>query len=223
VEIPVKRAKYVTAISESTKNEILKYVKCDPRKIVVIPVAISERFTFKEKPFNAACPRILQLGAAPNKNIHRLVEALQGIPCILDIVGKHDEALEALLKEKGLNYEYSWGLPDEAILAKYEQADIIALASTYEGFGMPILEGQAVGRPVLTSNILSMPEVAGDAACLVDPFDIASIRGGVTRIIKDNVYREDLVKKGLINITRFDPEKIALQYFELYNEIANRN
>jgi glycosyltransferase involved in cell wall biosynthesis len=220
--IPVRRAKYITAISESTKKEILKYVSCDPEKIIVIPVAISEKFGPKPRKFDEACPRILQLGTAPNKNIPRLAEALRGIPCKLDIVGKHDPQLEQLLKETGISYEYSWGLSEEEILNKYETADIISLASTYEGFGMPILEGQAMGRPVITSNILSMPEVAGDAACLVDPFDVSAIREGIMKIIRDNLYREDLVRKGQINIKRFDPDKIALQYLELYKRIADK-
>ncbi|HZE85853.1 MAG TPA: glycosyltransferase family 1 protein, partial [Puia sp.] len=222
VTIPVRRARYVTAISESTKKEILKYVSCDPDKIIVIPVAISERFAARQREFNAECPRILQLGTAPNKNIPRLAAALKGIPCKLDIVGKQDPRLEQSLKEAGVSYEYSWGLSEEEILKKYEMADIVSLTSTYEGFGMPILEAQAVGRPVITSNILSMPEVAGDAACLVDPFDVSAIREGILKIIQDGSYRDELIRKGQTNIRRFDPEKIALQYLDLYKKIANR-
>jgi glycosyltransferase involved in cell wall biosynthesis len=222
ISLPVKRAKYVTAISESTKKEILKHVNCDPAKIVVIPVAISERFTPREKAFNERRPRILQLGTAPNKNIPCLAEALQGIECDLDIIGKHDPELERVLQDKGISYHYHSGLSDEEVLKKYEMADIIALASTYEGFGMPILEGQAVGRPVITSNILSMPEVAGDAACLVDPYDAGSIRQGILKIIHDAAYREDLVRRGYQNVKRFDPQAIALQYFDLYKKVAGR-
>jgi glycosyltransferase involved in cell wall biosynthesis len=220
--IPVRRAKYVTAISESTKKEILKYVPCDPGKIIVIPVAISGRFVPKQKIFNADCPRILQLGTAPNKNIPRLAEALEGIPCILDIVGRKVPELEEVLNAKGIRYEYSWGLSDDEILEKYGTADIISLVSTYEGFGMPILEAQAVGRPVISSNILSMPEVAGDAACLVDPYNVSAIREGILKIITDSDYREELTRKGQLNIKRFDPEKIALQYLDLYKKISNQ-
>ena len=176
--IPVSRCRFVTAISESTKKEILKYVHCNPDKIKVIPVAISQKFSRKEKVFNKENPRLLQLGTAPNKNIRRLAKAIWGIPCTLDIIGKRDSQLEDLLKEYDIKYEYSWALSDEEILKKYEQADIVTMVSTYEGFGMPILEGQTVGRPVITSNLYSMPEVAGDGACLVDPFDAQSIRQG---------------------------------------------
>jgi glycosyltransferase involved in cell wall biosynthesis len=223
ITIPVRRAKYVTAISESTKNEILKYVDCDPDKIKVVHVAISEKFSRKDKLFNEANPRILQLGTAPNKNIPRLAEALRGIPCTLDIVGRHDPGLEQVLRNHNISYEYSWALSDHEILQKYNQADIITLVSTYEGFGMPILEGQATGRPVITSNVLSMPEVAGDAACIVDPYSIESIRQGFERIIGNKEYREQLIQKGFENIKRFNPHDIAMQYFELYKSIASQN
>jgi len=218
--IPARRSRYLTAISESTKQEILKHVSCDPEKIKVIYVAISGRFTRKDKPFNKQQPRILQIGTAHNKNIPRLISALEGIPCIVEIIGKHNPEYEAMLKEKNIAYEYKWGLTDDEMLQRYEAADIIALASTYEGFGMPILEGQAVGRPVISSNLFSMPEVAGDAACMIDPFDVQSIRHGILRIINDDAYREELVRKGFENIKRFDPQSIAMQYYQLYKETA---
>jgi len=220
--IPAKRSAYLTAISESTKQEILKHVNCDPQKIKVIYVAISGRFRRKDKPFNKQKPRILQIGTAHNKNIPRLISALEGIPCTLEIIGKHNPEYEALLKEKNISYEYKWGLSDDEMLQRYEAADIIALASTYEGFGMPILEGQAVGRPVISSRLFSMPEVAGDAAYLADPFDVQSIRQGILKIINDDAYREEMVRRGFENIKRFDPQAIALQYYELYKEIADR-
>jgi Glycosyltransferase len=82
---------------------------------------------------------------------------------------------------------------------------------------MPIIEAQTVGRPVVTSNCSSMPEVAGvGGACLVDPFDVASIRAGVLRVIKDPDYREALVKRGFENVCRFRPQAIARAYCALY-------
>ena len=168
-------------------------------------------------------PRILQVGAAHNKNIPRLVEALEGIPCILEIIGKKQDQYESMLQARKIQYEYTSGLSDEEMVRRYEEADIIALASTYEGFGMPILEGQTVGRPVITSNVFSMPEVAGDAACIVDPFDVRSIRQGILKIINDQEYRNSLIEKGFENVKRFQAETIALQYFELYKYVANRS
>jgi glycosyltransferase involved in cell wall biosynthesis len=219
--IPVKKSRYITAISEATKQEIIKYTSCDPEKIKVIYVAISERFKRQDKPFNKTKPVILQIGTAPNKNIPRLIEAITGIACELHIIGRKIPEYEDLLVGNQIAYKYQSGLTDEEMLAKYAEADIISLVSTYEGFGMPILEGQAVGRPVITSNLFSMPEVAGDASCMVNPFDVAEIRNGINRIIHDDEYRQQLITKGFENIKRFEPQSIAEQYLKIYKEIAS--
>jgi glycosyltransferase involved in cell wall biosynthesis len=221
LHLPERRARYLTAISEATKREILRHNPCDPGKIVVIPVAISPAFRFKEKAFDTAKPRILQLGTAPNKNIPVLVRALKGLSCILHIIGKKVPEYEELLRSNGMQYEYESNLSEQEIVDRYERSDIVTLVSTYEGFGMPILEGQAVGRPVITSRVFSMPEVAGDAAILVDPADVEGIRAGFERIIGDRTFREELVRKGLENVRRFDPDVIADQYLKLYTEIAS--
>lgn len=220
LSLPEKRARFLTAISESTKREILKHHPCDPEKIVVIPVAISPDFIAKEKPFNKQKPRILQVGTAPNKNIPRLIEALAGLPCVLNIVGKKNDAYEALLQQHQVEYIYESGLSAEEMVRRYEMADIVSLVSDYEGFGMPILEAQAVGRAVITSSVYSMPEVAGDAAVIVDPSDTAAIRNGIKKIIEDDAFREDMKLRGFENVKRFDPDSIALQYFALYQKIA---
>jgi glycosyltransferase involved in cell wall biosynthesis len=219
--LPVKRCRYVTAISSATKNEILKYVSCDPDKIVIVPVAISEKFKKFDKPFNKQNTRILQIGTAPNKNILRLIEAVKGLSCTLVIIGKHQSIYEEKMKEYRIPYSYSWGLSEDEMMKQYQQADIIALASTYEGFGMQILEGQAVGRPVLTSKLSSMPEVAGDAACLVDPYDVSAIRMGLNKIIEDDTYRNKIIESGFENVKKFDPQKIAMSYYDLYMKTLN--
>jgi len=223
LSIPEKRSRFLTAISESTKNEILRHHSCDPEKIIVIPVAISPAFKKKEKQFNKACPRILQVGTAPNKNIPNLIEAIRGLSCILHIVGKRNSLYEELLRKNQIQFDYESNLTNEEIIDRYEQADIISLVSTYEGFGMPILEAQAVGRPVITSNLYSMPEVAGDSAVIVDPHDISAIRRGFDKIIHDDAFREDRIVKGFENIKRFNPDFIADQYYNLYKKIADRN
>ncbi len=220
LSIPEKRSRFLTAISESTKKEILRHHACNPDKIVVIPVAISPNFKFKQKEFNKALPRILQVGTAPNKNIPNLIEALKDLPCVLNIVGKKNEMYERLLKKNGIQYIYEGGLSDAEIIERYEMADIITLISTYEGFGMPILEAQAIGRAVITANVFSMPEVAGDSAVVVDPHNINAIRAGFEKIIYDDEFRENRIANGFLNIKRFDPDVIANQYYALYKKIA---
>ena len=130
VSLPVRRCRFVTAISTATKNEILKYIKCDPEKIVVIPVAIADFFKRSDKSFNKINPRILQIGTAPNKNIDRLIEALRGIDCTLVVVGKKNLLYEDKIKEYGIPYVYLSGLSNEQMREQYHQADIIVLPST---------------------------------------------------------------------------------------------
>jgi glycosyltransferase involved in cell wall biosynthesis len=94
--------------------------------------------------------------------------------------------------------------------------------STFEGFGMPIVEANCVERVVLTSNISSMPEVAGNAACLVNPYAIEDIRAGFLKIIHDASYREQLIKNGRQNRQRFDESLIAASYYKLYQLITSQ-
>ena len=224
LHLPQKRSRFITAISTSTKNEILKYAPdCNPDKIVVIPVAISEQFVFVEKPFKKSKPTILQLGTAGNKNIENLISALKNIPCKLIIIGvKHLNLIEKL-ESANLDYTYLHGLTNEEILIQYQNADIITLCSTYEGFGMPILEAQATGRVVITSNCFSMPEVGGNAAHYINPLDVNEMREGFLKIIEDDTYRENLITKGLQNVKRFNPKVIANMYLDLYNKVQESN
>lgn len=220
LNLPVWRSRIVTTISESAKSDIVKWSGCDPKKVVVIPVAISDKFRPSVKPTFGSPPRLLQVGTAVNKNISRLAEALREIPCILVIIGKLNDELRQKLQECHVNFENQMNLDFDALIEQFQLADIVMFASTDEGFGMPILEAQAVGRPVVTSNTSSMPEVAGDAACLVDPFDVSSIREGIRTVIENQGYREELIRRGFENVKRFDANRIADQYLDVYKGLA---
>ncbi len=214
--LPVKSAKYIVAISEATKSEILKYVCCNPDKIKVIHVSVSPVFRRADKKFNKEKPVILHIGTAHNKNLPGLIKAVKGLSCKLMIIGVLDENDKRLLAESKIEYHNYINLTDEEVFEKYKDCDILFFASTYEGFGMPIVEANIVGRPVITSNILSMPEVAGDAALLVDPYNTDEIRNGIVKIINDADYRNDLVEKGFMNAERFTLNKIAGEYLKIY-------
>jgi Glycosyltransferase len=145
---------------------------------------------------------------------------LAGIPCELVIVGELSESQLSHLIKSGISYRNEYHIPYERIIELYRECDLVCFASTYEGFGLPILEAQATGRPVITSCVASMPEVAGEGALLVDPLKVEEIRNAINRIISDERLRADLIAKGLENITRFSPESVANQYVELYEEIS---
>lgn len=217
--LPIRRSALVTVISESTKEDLLRHIKVDPQKIRVIHDCVSCDFQHAPKGFNATNPVILQIGTGQNKNIERLAEALEDIPCHLRIVGLLNVKQEAALRKYGIGYSFVGNISDKQVIEEYRCCDMLVFASTYEGFGLPIVEAQATGRPVVTSNILSMPEVAGGAACLVDPFEVASIRCGILKVINDAWFRDELVRRGLENIDRFRPGIIAAQYTDIYREL----
>lgn len=217
--IPIARAKYVIAISQATKDEILKYVKCPPDKIKVIHVPVSPVFKRFDKEFNKQKPVILHLGTAPNKNLSRLTQTLKGINCKLVIIGKLKNENITELDENNIDYENYSDLPIEEVYEQYKKCDMLAFVSTYEGFGMPIVEANTVGRPVITSNLLSMPEVAGNAALIVNPYNIDEIRNNILKIINDDDYRNSLIEKGFVNTNRFQLKNISDNYLKLYKLI----
>lgn len=221
IQLPVKRAGYVTTISEATKTELLKFVTVDEQKIKVLYIPVADLMEYKPKEFNTKIPTILQIGTKENKNLIRLAQALNGIECNLSIVGVLTDKQKLALEENNIEYFNVVNISNEELKEQYESADLLAFVSTYEGFGMPIVEAQIVGRPVITSNLLSMPEVAGDAALLVDPFNISEIRAGVKKIISDEDYRNKLIEKGRENAIRFSVSTIANQYAELYRKVFN--
>jgi glycosyltransferase involved in cell wall biosynthesis len=218
--MPTAKSAIVTANSEATKTDIMAQTQCQSDKIAVVYICVGQQFQAQPKGFNAQNPRILQLGTAPNKNLERLIPAMKDIPCTLVIVGKVSDAIKALIRENNIQTEcIERRLSDDEMLDQYHQCDILSLVSTLEGFGMPIVEANAVGRPVITSNTTSMPEIAADAAVLVDPFDTHAIREGFLKIIDNPQIREELVQNGLQNHLRFQPKQLAAQYAELYTQL----
>lgn len=221
--LPIKRSKYVTCISNSVKDSLIKHQCCPSSKIVVIPNPVSNSFVYTPKVFNEKEPRILHIGTRPNKNLHNVIKSLSKIPCHLVIIGEIGVAEFNLLREYEINYSSKNKLSDAEILQEYVDCDIVSFPSIYEGFGVPIIEGQALGRPVLTSNILPMKEVAGENYYLVNPFDINDLRKGFLNLINDADLRIDLIAKGLRNVEKYKTNVIAKMYRELYNKVLNDN
>lgn len=217
---PVKRASVITAVSEETKKEIVSYTNCKPEKIKVIPVFVDPRYLPMPKKFNKLNPTILHIGTGPNKNLLRLIEALAGLECFLVIIGKlSDDYLNALAQYK-IAYRNEYNISHDRLNQVYNECDILSFVSTFEGFGMPIIEANSVERVVVTSNISSMPEVAGDSGCLIDPFDIRSIRNGFIKVIENDQYREQLIELGRKNKLRFEVSKIANMYLDVYKQVS---
>ena len=218
-KIPTMRCKIITTISEKSKKEIMHFVGIPENKIKVIPVHYDLIYLENNKEFQTLKPSLLHIGIAPNKNLSRVIESINGLNCHLEIVGKPTENEIQKLEEYNVDYNCSFNISQTEMRLKYQQCDILIFASTYEGFGMPIIEAQATGRPVITSNIEPMLSVAGTGACFVDPYQISEIRNAIIKISTDEKYREQIVKLGLKNKKRFNIEEIANQYIELYKSI----
>jgi glycosyltransferase involved in cell wall biosynthesis len=219
-DLPVKRLKYITVISENTKKELIECTNCPEAKIRVIENPVRDDFiAAKTREFDAECPVILQVGTSPVKNLPGLTAALKGVECRLRVIGPLNETHIAALKENGIDYENRVDLTDAELRDEYLNADIVVFCSTYEGFGLPIIEAQATGTPLVTSNLSPMKEVAGDGALLADPYDPESIRSAVRRLIDEPVVRKSIVEKGSVNVRRFSSDRIAGRYAELYFEM----
>lgn len=223
LELPVKFAGIVTTVSHAMKSEFVQKLGYDPGNLRVVHVAVSDRFQRFDHSFCEAKPHILHLGTAPNKNLERVMRALHEIPCKLTVVGVVDKEVQRLATQLNIQLTSHVGLSLEQIIQLYQSCDMLVFASTYEGFGMPIVEAQKTGRPVVTSNVASMPEVAGNGAVLVDPFSVDSIRNGILRVIQDAPLRQQLIEAGFENARRFDGDEIARQYLAIYEELAAKN
>ena len=231
---PMRRAAVVTTISEATKDQLRKWVGLLAEKVVVVPDCVGSEFGYDPKPFNEESPIVLQVGTKWNKNVERVMEALRGTGCRLEVVGtiQRDQEIKRLRDEetKGLRGQEPESaaaaacelgrLTDAELVEAYRRCDFVVFTSMYEGFGLPVLEAQATGRPVITSNISAMPEAAGEGALLVDPYSVEAIRAAVLRIKNEPALRTELVRKGLENVGRFRAAAVAERYAEIYRSFA---
>lgn len=210
-------ASYVIFISDKSKNETLRFVKLKDNKYSVVFNPVGPEYVLYPKEINKSYPIILHIGIGSNKNLDSTIIALKGFPCKLRIVGKLTENQKILLDLYNIHYECVFNLTDDEILHEYINCDLVNFPSLYEGFGMPIIEGQAIGRPVLTSNISPMIEVAGDSAVLANPTSTDSIRNGYKILLDD---AEEYIKKGLENVKRFALDRISQEYFQIYKNVV---
>lgn len=216
--LPLKHLKYVTCISESTKRDLVSFFPFAEAKITVIPNPLADGFTAMEALKNHK-PVILHVGTRANKNLERVIMALASLNCHLRIIGKLTQEQLKLLDDTKVDYSNAFGLSDDDMIKEYRKCDIVSFPSLYEGFGMPVIEGQACGRIVVTSDLNPMKSISGGAAVLVNPEDVDSIRQGFESILNNGALRLSLVDKGLKNAAEYSITAVSTKYKELYDRM----
>jgi glycosyltransferase involved in cell wall biosynthesis len=220
LDLPVRKAKYITTISEKSKEEIIANTGCNPNKIKIIPNPVDIGIKFIERKFNEVKPVLLFLGTKDNKNLESSIAALYKLSVHLRIIGELTFKQKELLNKFSIEYSNAYSISQEDLHNEYQQCDVVFFPSTYEGFGLPVIEGFQAGRPVLTSNISPMKEVAAGAAMLINPTSIASIRNGLIKLINEPQLRETMINSGFEVVKDYAPSAIAKRYETLWGSLV---
>jgi glycosyltransferase involved in cell wall biosynthesis len=237
----VRRANHVIADSQATKNDLMELYQTPAEKISVVlsgvradyhPIqdqarlkAVRERYQI---PLDV--PYIFSIGTVqPRKNYERLIEALSilGKPfedvhiVIAGGKGWLDNPIFETVQRLQLAHRvhFTGFVRDEDVPALYSGAVCTSYVSLYEGFGFPVIESMACGTLVLTSNVSSLPEVAGNAAPMVDPYNTEAIADALQRLLSDTAYREQLREAGFQQAAQFTWEKSAQQLLSVYQSV----
>ena len=236
--LAARRVDQIITVSEQSQRDIMKHLKVKPEQVKVVPLAADERFWPMEtaeiepilKEYGVERPYILYVGALESrKNLPRLLEAYAQIrrwstAWRLVIVGARKWKFSPIfetVQRLGLepHVTFTGYVADEHLPALYAGADLFAFPSLYEGFGLPVLEAMACGTPVVTSNSSSLPEVAGDAAILVDPYSVQEIAQAMRRILADPELAQDLRERGLARAAQFSWERTARETIAVYEKV----
>jgi glycosyltransferase involved in cell wall biosynthesis len=234
------RSSRILTVSEASKRDILDLFKVPEKKIDVIYNAIDERFwesppldevdRLRER-YQLDAPFVLYAGnIRPHKNLERLIEAFHTMKkhdfenvkllIIGDEISKYATLRRAVHRHKLHKHVRFFGfVPDRTLAILYRLAAVFVFPSLYEGFGLPPLEAMASGTPVITSNVSSLPEVVGDAAVLIDPYESDAIAEAMERVLSDPALRQSLRERGLARARHFSWERSVARVREIYGEV----
>lgn len=236
----VRKADRVLTVSEASKRDILGFYDVPPEKVVVVYNGLEARFL--EPPddaemsrvrqrFQLTHPFVLYVGnIKPHKNLERLVDAFgraraQGLDdlqlvVIGDEISKYPPLRQSVHRHRLDKAVRFFGFqPPATLTAFYRLARAFVFPSLYEGFGLPPLEAMACGTPVVTSNVSSLPEVAGGAALLADPTDTDDIAAQITRAVTDEALRAELIARGQARAREFSWAQSAARIHAIYRDV----
>ncbi len=239
----IAKAKMVVVVSESTKKDIQEIFDVTEERIRVIPHGVGNNFQVVrdkslldevKRKYRIRSKFILNIGnSKPHKNWAGLIESFALLrketkDYQLVLVGGRDSRFsEAVKLIKKLELEedvlITGFVAEKDMPLLYNAAEILVFPSHYEGFGLPVLEAMACGTPVICSNSSSLPEVAGDAALMVDPNDGEGLAASMKKVLAEQRIRQDLSEKGLKRIEQFSWKKAAQRTLEVYGEVTQNH
>lgn len=243
----IENSAHVIAVSQCTKDDIVKNYKVDPKKISVTYEGYDKKNYYPQqrskiesvkKKYKILEKYIIFVGTLqPRKNIERLLEAFK----LLEIENLHfrQKTLQLVIcgkkgwlydsiyqKAKDLNVEkrviFTDFVPDIELPALISGAKAYVLPSLWEGFGIPVIEAQACGVPVVVSSTSSLPEIVGNSGILIDPISTSSIAEGLKKVFDEDGPRRQLIKKGFENIKRFSWQKCASETLSILSKVASK-
>ncbi len=234
IKSSAKRADKIVAISNNTKKDIEDVLNTKKEKIKVIYEAANQNFkVIKDKKslekirkeYGLDKPFVFYAGSiSPRKNVKRFITAFKNLnDKNLDLVitgnklWNNDEEMAMIKREK--NIKILGLIPEDHLVYLYNLASFYVYPSLYEGFGLPTLEAQQCGCPVLSSNTSSLPEVGGQGALYFNPYNEKEIKEAMEKIANNPKLKKDLVKKGLANVKRFSWDKASKELLEVINNV----
>lgn len=231
----------VLTISESSKQDIVEYLQISPELVYVTPLASRYHINYltedlidrvdKHTNYDFSQPYLLFVSTIePRKNVFSIISAFERlkeqnkIPHNLVLIGQKGWKYESIFQQIECsrwrkNIHHLDYLSDELVALFYSRAEVFVYPSHYEGFGLPVLEAMTLGTPVVTSNTSALPEVAGDAAMLIDPDNLEELVDAILQIIEDSQFRDGLVKKGKDRAKLFSWERTARETLQVYQSI----
>lgn len=243
VEYSIKHSNLIIVVSEATKKDILENFNISQNKIEIVSpgiyledynkIYLKEQIDTVKNKYGLSSNFILYLGTIePRKNITNIILAFEKYKMIsndknlkLVIAGRKGWKYEKIFETyknskvkkdiKFINY-----IDEEDKIILYKLAKLFVFPSLYEGFGMPVLEAMAAGIPVITSNVSSLPEVAGEGAILVNPHSVEEIEEGINKIINgDKIFVEELITQGKEQAKKYTWEKSAKKLEKIYEKL----
>jgi len=235
----IKRANHIIAVSESTKSDLVNYLKIPESKISVIYNGVDHNVfkPYRVRPYHVRLhyrQYILYVGSERRrKNLGRLFVSFAALKrefpdLMLVKVGSLGRCKE--FRSQTLETLSRLGITEDVIFVDhiselnlayyYSSAALLAYPSLYEGFGLPLAEAMACGCPVVTSNTSSLPEVVGEAGIMVNPYDTRSLAQAMRQVLTDSELRDSMVRKGLEQSKKFSWERTAELTLQVYNKVT---